>query len=298
MSFVRALFMQRAFEVNQEEYPFDSHWMPYKDTHLHYVDEGEGIPVLMLHGNPTWSFLYRKVIKGLNGQSRAIAPDLPGFGFSGHPEGYGYTPAEHVEAISALLDHLQLERFILVVQDWGGPIGMAVATQRPEQVLGMVIGNTWCWPSSSMLRVFSWLMARRLFQHLLIEKNLFPSALMKGALEHTNKQPKYILDAYTAPFPTSDTRRGTAVFPVEINRSTAWLASLESKLGVLSDKPVELVMGLKDITLGTPKVIQKWQRHFPGAGLDEVGTANHFIQEDCPDRVTAAIERILNLQLS
>ncbi|MBI1819255.1 MAG: alpha/beta fold hydrolase, partial [Nitrospirae bacterium] len=88
---------------------------------MHYVDEGNGTPVLLLHGNPTWSYLYRNIIKELVHEARLIAPDYPGFGFSDHPPGYGYTPVEHAEWVSALIDHLGLKKMILVCQDWGGP---------------------------------------------------------------------------------------------------------------------------------------------------------------------------------
>ena len=86
---------QRPFSVDMNEYPFKSHWFEQDGTFMHYLDEGEGLPVLLFHGNPTWSFLYRKVIKQLDGTCRAIAPDYPGFGMSQHPIDYGYTPEEH-----------------------------------------------------------------------------------------------------------------------------------------------------------------------------------------------------------
>jgi haloalkane dehalogenase len=87
----------RKFEVDRAEYPFADRWLEREGSALHYVDEGSGPAVLMLHGNPTWSFLYRKVIKQLGGACRSIAPDYPGFGLSDHPPGYGYTPQEHAE---------------------------------------------------------------------------------------------------------------------------------------------------------------------------------------------------------
>jgi haloalkane dehalogenase len=128
----------RSFTVDPAEYPFTSHWFEHKGSWMHYVDEGQGIPVVMCHGNPTWSYLYRHIIKKLSPQFRCIAYDLPGFGFSGHPAGYRYTPMEHAEWVEALLlEHLKLDKFIIIGQDWGGPISMQVATRNPDKILGL-----------------------------------------------------------------------------------------------------------------------------------------------------------------
>lgn len=133
----------RSFSVDAHEYPFEDRWLERDGAIVHYVDHGRGPPVIFLHGNPTWSFLYRKVIRELPG-CRCIAPDYPGFGFSQAPAGYGYTPQEHAAWVRRLIDELRLERFILVVQDWGGPIGLSLAVEQAERVAGIVICNTWC----------------------------------------------------------------------------------------------------------------------------------------------------------
>lgn len=101
---------QRPFIVDKEEYPFKSNWFMRDGISMHYIDEGEGIPVVLCHGNPDWSFLYRNIIKELQSECRLIAYDLPGFGFSDTPRNYGFTPQEHAEWINALvIDHLILE---------------------------------------------------------------------------------------------------------------------------------------------------------------------------------------------
>jgi haloalkane dehalogenase len=129
----------RPFEVDAEEYPFESRWYERHGAFMHYIDEGEGVPIVFCHGNPTWSYLYRNIIKCLSSHCRCIAYDLPGFGYSDHPPRFGYTPQEHARWVEALLlDHLGLGEFIIVVQDVGGPIGLSIATQHPERVMGMV----------------------------------------------------------------------------------------------------------------------------------------------------------------
>ena len=102
----------RPFEVDPSEYPFKDHWLPYREGCIHYVDEGTGPTVLLLHGNPTWSYIYRDVIKELRGECRLVAPDYPGFGMSKAPANYGFTPAEQSDAVAYLIDHLNLENLL------------------------------------------------------------------------------------------------------------------------------------------------------------------------------------------
>jgi haloalkane dehalogenase len=274
--------VERRFEIDEQIYPFESRWHRVGGAALHYLDEGEGPAVVMLHGNPTWSFLYRDVIRTLSGRCRAIAPDYPGFGFSESPEGYGYSPAEHAEAIGALVDALGLERFFLVVQDWGGPIGMAVAAERPERVAGFVIANTWCWgtmPASPSMWLFSKLLGGAFGRYWILRHNLFAD-------------PR-VLAAYTAPFPDPKSRMGTWTFPRAITRDRSWIRSIEARLGPLRDAPVELLWGERDPLFKKPRFDTRWRRLFPDASTERVEDAGHFIQEDRPDRVAAAVLRLL-----
>ena len=117
--------MKRPFEVDVSEYPFKDNWLSYRDGYIHYLDEGKGPTVLLLHGNPTWSYIYRNIIKELRGECRLIALDYPGFGMSKAPSQYGFTPKEQSEAVLELIHRLELKNIILVVQDWGGPSARA-----------------------------------------------------------------------------------------------------------------------------------------------------------------------------
>src|SRR5262249_20412588 len=127
--------------IDRTEYPFTSRYLDLDAGRMHYVDEGEGHPIVMVHGTPDWSFLYRHLIKPLSVGYRCIAPDHLGFGLSDKPIGWGYRPADHARNLRALIDHLGLERYTLVVHDFGGPIGLACAIERPEQVERLVISN-------------------------------------------------------------------------------------------------------------------------------------------------------------
>ncbi len=135
--------MNRPFEVDPSEYPFSDHRLPYRDGYIHYVDEGQGPAVLLLHGNPSWSYLYRDVIKPLSGECRLIAPDYPGFGMSKAPTNCRFTPQEYSEGVFSLIRHLALGNFVLVVQDWGGPIGMSYAVRNRKNLRGVIVMNTW-----------------------------------------------------------------------------------------------------------------------------------------------------------
>ena len=285
---------KKLFAVDKDEYPFEDHWLEIDGAGVHYVDEGDGPCVLMLHGNPTWSFVYRKVIKGLAGQCRCIAPDYPGFGYSEHPPAYGCTPQEHAGRITALINHLDLDRFILIVQDWGGPIGLSIAVEQPDRIAGIVLCNTWCWPPTLNLRIFSCIMGGPIGKYLILRHNFFAKVLVPFGISKRQARAPSVLKAYTDPFGTPDSRIPTWVFPRQIRKAAYWLESIEQRLAVLQEKPVEMVWGMKDPAFGTECCIRKWLGHFPNANLDRIKDASHYLQEDSPDRIVCATERLLD----
>ena len=285
---------QRPFIVNKKEYPFKSNWLEHNGASMHYIDEGEGIPIVLCHGNPEWSFIYRNLIKELSGECRLIAYDLPGFGFSDTPDNFGFTPQEHAEWIEALLiDHLNLKKFIIVVQDWGGPTGLSVATTYPERIYGSVISNSMAWKVDGMAENFSNIMGTYFVQRLAINKNAVATTVVKMFLSEQDKKNKIIVDAYRLPFPTPESRKGPAEFPKQIVLAGDWLENLENKLSLLSDKPTELIFGLKDEIVCTTEIMDRWKSHFPEANVQELPDANHFTQEDSPESFAYAIRSIL-----
>ena len=285
---------QRPFSVNSAEYPFDSHWFERNGSVMHYLDEGDGTPVLLLHGNPAWSFLYRKVIKQLRGSCRLIAPDLPGFGMSDHPPNYGYTPQEHAEWVNALVDHLNLGSFILEVQDWGGPIGMSVAVKRPDSVKGLVIANTFCWKVDDIVwRIFSAIFGSALGRYLVLQRDILNARMLPSMFIHENSKSPDVLSAYRAPFPTPESRKGIYIFAKSLMKSGDWLSMVQSKLSALEGKPVELLFGMKDPFFGKEYITERWRDQFPDANVVRVPDAGHFLEEDAPDHIVAAIRRVL-----
>ena len=285
---------QRPFIVDKKEYPFKSNWFEKDGVSMHYIDEGEGIPIVLTHGNPDWSFLNRNIIKGLSSEARVIAFDLPGFGFSDTPKDYSFTPQEHVKWLKALInDHLKLDKYILVVQDWGGPIGLSVATSNPKKILGLVISNTWAWEANKSLVEFSQLMKTPKMKKLLIENNYFATTLMTSVLNEKSKNNKAITDAYKMAFPTPISRKATLVFPHQITDAKPWLEKLEKRLPLLKDKPVEFIFGEKDPWFADAKTIAKWRSFYPKGNVQILTDVNHYSQEDSPESFIFALRRIL-----
>lgn len=129
--------------LDTDLYPFAPRTFATQYGAMNYLDEGSGLPAVMVHGTPTWSFLYRHFVKALSGRYRCVVPDHLGFGLSDRPKGFPFTPRAHAANLTALLDHLDLKEYTLVVHDYGGPIGLASALKHPERVRALVIINTW-----------------------------------------------------------------------------------------------------------------------------------------------------------
>ena len=283
--------MQVDFKPDATLFPFESRWFDGAGPRIHYVDEGKGRPVVMFHGNPTWSFLYRKVINELKSDFHCIAMDYPGFGLSERPPGYGYTSAEHAQVIGKLVDHLDLDGFIVVGQDWGGPIGMTVALERATRVAGMVFANTWYWPAQGSLATFSVIMSSPPAQWLILHRNSFVNFIMPRSVA-TPMDPK-VFKTYQDTQPSPEARLGVAEFPRQIRRARPMLERLANTAPqALAGKPLELVWAMKDPAFGNAAVLARWKRDFPSANVTEIAGANHYIQEDAPEAIAAAVRRV------
>lgn len=274
--------------VPTDLYPFASHFEEINGSRVHYVDEGAGPPLILLHGNPTWSFLYRDIIVGLRDQYRCIAVDYPGFGLSKAGPGYSYTPAEHAQVLEDLVLRLDLRDATLMVQDWGGPIGFAVATRHPDRFSAFVIGNTWAWPKSDPgTQVFSRLLGGPIGGWLILQRNFFVERIIPVGVQR-KKLPAAAMNAYRGPFPTPESRRPVHVFPREILASRPFLADIESKLAALADRPALLVWGTKDVAFRAAE-LRRWEQEFPDHRTVLLDGAGHYIQEDAAQDIVAAI---------
>jgi haloalkane dehalogenase len=274
--------------IPEHLYPFESRYADVGGSRVHYVDEGSGPPLLLLHGNPTWSFLYRELIKGLSDRFRCIAPDYPGFGLSRAAPGYGFTPREHADVLEQLVLQLDLAGVTMMVQDWGGPIGFALATRHPDRFAAFVIGNTWAWPKSDPgTQLFSRFLGGPIGRRLIMGRNFFVERILPGGVSR-RKLSEEVMDAYRGPFPTPESRRPVAVFPREILGSKPFLAEVERGLAALRDRQALLVWPTKDVAFRA-RERERWEQCFPEHRTVILEGANHYIQEDAPEEITSAI---------
>jgi haloalkane dehalogenase len=274
--------------MGREWYPFESHYAEVAGARVHYVDEGSGPPLLLLHGNPTWSFLYRDLIKGLRDRFRCIAPDYPGFGLSGAPPDYSFTPAEHARVTEQFLVQLDLHEVTMMAQDWGGPIGFAAATRHPDRFAAFVIANTWAWPKSDLgTQVFSRFLGGPMGKFLILRRNFFVERIIPAGVR-LKKLPDEVMDAYRGPFPTPESRRPTHVFPREILASRPFLTEVADRLSALGGRPALIVWPTKDVAFRAPER-QRWEEIFPNHRTVLLEGAGHYVQEDAGEEIVAAI---------
>jgi haloalkane dehalogenase len=257
---------------------------------MHYVDEGHGAPVLLLHGEPTSSFLWRKIIPQLPG--RIVAPDLIGFGRSDKPEQVGwYSYDRHVGSVAALVEELDLSGLTLVVHDWGGPIGLRVAVEHPERVERLVILNTGVGGGSAPSE--TWLRFRAVVRELggaLDIGRLVEAGTSQGLSDE-------VREAYDAPFSTAESKAGALAFPELVptdpdHPNTAPMNRVRDALREWR-KPALVVWGADDGVLPIG-IAHAMVQLIPGArGPVLIEGASHFLQEDKPDEVAAAIRELL-----
>jgi haloalkane dehalogenase len=281
--------MSIEFTPDPALYPFESRWFDSSRGRVHYVDEGDGPPLVLYHGNPTWSFLYRNIITALRGRFRCIAADYLGFGLSDRPAGFGYTIEEHAEVMGEFIDHLGLDGYLLMAQDWGGPISMAVATARADRVRGVILGNTWFWPTQDLSpKIFSKVMGSPPMQWAILHRNFFVERLIPAGTA-TTLSPA-VMEHYRRVQPSSEARVGVARMPKEILAARPLLERLASDVPAkLGAKPVLLVWGMKDFAFPPGPNIPRMRRAFTDHVIVELPAAKHYIQEDAAERIAEAI---------
>ncbi|MFC8584494.1 haloalkane dehalogenase [Streptomyces sp. NPDC057217] len=272
-------------------YPFESRWFDSSAGRVHYIDEGTGPTLLFCHGAPAWSFLYRHIVEGLRDRYRCVAVDYLGFGLSERPAGFGYTIAEHTAVLGELIDHLQLDGFVLMGHDWGGPIGLGAVTGRADQVKGIVLGNTAFWPIEALAnRAFSVVMSSRPMQRRILEQNFLVERVLLPELG--NNLTAAEADHYRAVQPTAESRRGLATMPKEIRAARPLLGQLAQDVPAqLGGKPTLLVWGMRDKVFRPSASIPHIRAAFTDLDMVQLPHARHFIQEDAPDAITAAIAK-------
>jgi haloalkane dehalogenase len=265
---------------------------------VHYVDEGAGRVLLFLHGNPTWSFLYRDLIKPLRRRFRCIALDYPGFGRSQPSASYGFKPDEHAHIVQSFIERLDLRDISLMVHDWGGPIGLGAAGRCPERFASLIIGNTMAWPvnGDKHMEQFSKMMGGPVGKFLIYNANAFVNFMIPYAMK-TRKPSKAVMDAYRGPFKIKASRRPMHVFPQQILAAREYLKTVEAGLVKLKHLPVLIVWPDKDIAYRDVE-LARLKMHFPTSRVVMLEGIGHYIQEEVPERLTAQIERWMESNFS
>jgi len=279
---------QRPAWVPSDLYPFTDRWIEIKGNLVHYVDEGAGPPLLLLHGNPSWSFAYRGVIKRLSESFRCVALDYPGFGMSVARGTYDFRPASHAQVVDSFVERLGLDGLTIFGYDWGGPIGLWFAGRRPARVRALVLGNTWAWPATERsLRFFSAVMGGPLATLLVDRLNLFINVFLQGGVRR-RRLGAAEMSAYRGPFPRGR-RRPMRVLPREIVASRAFLQEVEAGLARLSDKPVLLTWADRDVAFKDRERV-RFEGRFAHHRTVILPNTGHEIAEDAPGDVADAIE--------
>lgn len=275
--------------IDRGEYPFESHFIELPMGRMHYVDEGEGEPILMLHGNPTWSFLYRHLIKGLSGKYHCVAPDYIGFGLSDKPEEWSYLPEDHAKNITTLIERLGLRGITLAMYDWGGPIGLSYAIENPANVRRVIITNTWMWSvrGDPHYERFSAFMGGPVGRFLIRRFNFFVRVLMKRMSR--GKIPGAIHNHYVRPLERPDERKGCWTFPGRIIDSGEWLDSLWERREMIKNIPALILWGEKDIAFRR-KELERWMAEFIEQKVFVFDDAGHFLQEEKGEELIPIIE--------
>lgn len=286
-------------QVTPELYPFTGKYLSVRNgLRLHYLDEGEGNPVLMLHGNPSWSFYYRNLAAALRGGNRVIVPDHIGCGLSDKPgdDRYDYTLQSRVEDIETLLDSLQLkEKITLVVHDWGGMIGFAVAARRPERIEKLVVLNTGAFflPGAKTFPAALSLVRTPLGALLVRGFNAFArGAAWIGCKRR--RMPAHLRAAYAAPYGSWADRIATLRFVQDIplmpgDRAYALVDETQGKLPLLAGVPMLICWGLKDFVFDS-HFLDEWRRRFPAAQVRAFPDCGHYILEDAREELVPLIK--------
>ncbi len=275
--------------LDETEYPFASNFLTVDGGRMHYVDEGEGHPILMVHGQPTWSFMYRKLVRALSPRYRCIAVDHIGFGLSDKPPDWSYTPARHAANLHALVDALGLESLTLVVHDWGGPIGLGYAVCDRARIRRIIALDTWMWSMGEHVagRWFSRIMGSRAGRFGTRRFNLFVDVFMNRALGA--RWPE-VASAYRGPFARPEDREGCALFPRML--CVPWMEALWARRDVLADVPARLVWGAADPAFPA-STRDRLASVFDDCEVSVHEGVGHFVAEELGERLASELEDFL-----
>lgn len=268
----------------REEYPFEPHFFEGTGRAQHYLDEGprDGECLFFVHGNPTWSYAWRKLIKRFSIDHRCVAPDHIGCGLSDKPQDFGYRLEQHIDQLEALVEHLGLERITLVLHDWGGAIGMGLARRHPEKIERLVLMNTAAFRSQLIPRRIAMCRIPLLGRFLVRGLNGFARAATHMAVQRPLSA--QVKRGYLLPYGNWHDRIATHTFVEDIplseaHPSYAELARIEDSLDQFKGRPIALFWGERDWCF-TPAFRQRFEAHWPLAEVQRFESSGHYLFED------------------
>ena len=282
----------------QSEYPFGSHYLTIGANRLHYVDEGRGDqPIVCVHGNPTWSFYYRSIVKHFRASQRVVAVDHIGCGLSDKPQKYSYTLAQHIANLQLLWQTLDLRRITLVVHDWGGAIGLGTAIAEPQRVERIVILNTAAFPPPYIpwrIAACRWPLIGPFAVRGL---NLFCRAALTMTLHRKKRLSPAVASGLLAPYNNWTNRVAISHFVGDIPTSPndpTWqvLDNIERNLHQLAHLPVMMIWGMQDWCF-RPECLERLHKHLPQAEIIRLDDVGHYVMEDAPEDVLSNMDRFL-----
>jgi haloalkane dehalogenase len=282
--------------VDRAAYPFKSRWMDLSAGRMHYVDEGEGDPFLLVHGTPTWSFEWRHLIRAFAPTHRCIAADHIGFGLSDRPPNFSYTPEAHAENLARFVERLDPGPFTLIVHDYGGPIGLPLCLRHPERVERLVLLNTWMWSFTGdrdmerKARIAGGRLGRLLYRWA----NLSLRVITPQAYADKSKLTREIHRQFLERFPDRWSREAVLwSLAKALLGSSRYYDSLWREREKLRGRPALIVWGMKDPAF-QPRQLARWREVLPSARVMELEDVGHWPHEEAPDRVISEIRDFLS----
>lgn len=280
--------------LNRRQYPFQPHHLLVDGGRMHFVDEGNGDPILFVHGNPTWSYMWRLAITTFTREGRrCVAPDLIGFGLSEKPRDFSHTPAAHARNLAKLVQHLDLNNITLVAHELGGPIALSMAAAHPHRIKSLVLTNTWYWDrvKDETAPMSAKVAASPVGSFAYLQANAAVKSI-KGMFGDKEKCTEEFCNAMAGPFTAKDAREGPYRLARQIVDEAGWFDELWMHREHFVSKPAQLHWGTKDPVAGG-KVFGKAWHEMAHADVHDFPDAGAFLLEERPREVLSHMRKFM-----